>query len=59
MVADGYDPLDPFGKITIKWDLILSSPGHHTVSLLKFSSHLLCCMSFSLYVNIIIQDRDD
>ncbi|KAJ4914956.1 COBRA-like protein 6 [Raphanus sativus] len=29
--SHGYDPLDPFGKITIKWDLILSSPGHHTV----------------------------
>ncbi|KAG5391720.1 hypothetical protein IGI04_021683 [Brassica rapa subsp. trilocularis] len=29
--SHGYDPLDPFGKITIKWDLLLSSPGHHTV----------------------------
>jgi len=34
MVADGYDPLDPFGKIIIKWDLLLSSPGQHHVTLL-------------------------
>ncbi|CAE5957025.1 unnamed protein product [Arabidopsis arenosa] len=27
----GYDPLDPFGKIIIKWDLLLSSPGQHHV----------------------------
>lgn len=42
MVADGYDPLDPFGKIIIKWDLLLSSPGRHSVStlLLNFISYI-------------------
>lgn len=34
MVADGYDPLDPNGEMIIKWDLLHSSPGHHTVSFL-------------------------
>ncbi|CAH8326595.1 unnamed protein product [Eruca vesicaria subsp. sativa] len=27
----GYDPLDPYGKMIIKWDLLHSSPGQHTV----------------------------
>lgn len=26
--ADGYDPLDPTGNITIKWDVIQSDPDH-------------------------------
>ncbi|KAJ4879087.1 COBRA-like protein 6 [Raphanus sativus] len=29
--AHGYDPLDPNGEMIIKWDLLHSSPGHHTV----------------------------
>ncbi|CAF2107992.1 unnamed protein product [Brassica napus] len=27
----GFDPLDPCGEMIIKWDLLHSSPGHHTV----------------------------
>ncbi|CDY20671.1 BnaC08g13870D [Brassica napus] len=26
----GFDPLDPCGEMIIKWDLLHSSPGHHT-----------------------------
>ncbi|KAF3573204.1 hypothetical protein F2Q69_00060585 [Brassica cretica] len=27
----GFDPLDPYGEMIIKWDLLQSSPAHHTV----------------------------
>lgn len=30
--ADGYDPLDPNGNITIKWDIMLNNEGSQDVS---------------------------
>lgn len=31
-MADGYDPLDPTGNITIKWDIMQGDVGNYVVS---------------------------
>lgn len=30
--ADGYDPMDPMGNITIRWDVTTSTENNHHVS---------------------------
>nr|AFZ78571.1 COBRA-like protein [Populus tomentosa] len=39
--ADGFDPLDPYGNITIKWDLLLSTSGTNNlmVSIYNFQQY--------------------
>lgn len=39
--SDAYDPLDPHGNITIKWDIISWNPDGYVVSI----SWLICILS--------------
>jgi len=38
-LSDAYDPLDPNGNITIKWDIISWTPDGYVVSILFYNNN--------------------
>jgi hypothetical protein len=50
MIAAAYDPLDPNGNITIKWDVMSWTPDGYVVSIISFSV-CVCVFFFFSYKN--------
>jgi hypothetical protein len=57
MIAAAYDPLDPNGNITIKWDVMSWTPDGYVVSIISFSVCVFFFLIKTLCICIYLTDQ--